>query len=465
MNISEQSQAVLLLTAYFSKAVKGDPRPLSPTEWGRFALWLKEHDTLPEALVRNDPGSFLSGWSDKMITLDRVRFLLNRGSALALSLEKWQRAGLWILTRSDVDYPGRLKHLLKTVSPPVLFGCGNRNLLNKGGIAVIGSRYATEADLKFAATLGNGAAAQGYSIVSGGARGIDEAAMLGALKHEGTAIGVLADSLLRAATSAKYRKSLMANNLVLISPFNPEAGFDVGNAMSRNKYIYCLADTSVVVSSTKNKGGTWSGAVENLRQKWVPLWVKSSSESSSGNAELVRMGGSWLPGERVDLAALVKSGEQFPEQQEACKQQKAASLAPAQMSLVESKEPLPMVCEPHPIVNFGKGSESATQIKSSEVAPDNVSFYGLFLRRFQELTTKTPLTVDAMLVQLNVCKPQLNEWLKRALEDGQAKKYMKPLRYQWQSRKPQQSSIFDDQKQQRDTGMRFEQQLSEIQNK
>lgn len=445
MNISEQSQAVLLLTAYFSKAVKGDPRPLSPTEWGRFALWLKDHDTLPETLVRNDPGSFLSGWSDKTITLDRVRFLLNRGSALALALEKWQRAGLWILTRSDVEYPGRLKHLLKTDSPPVLFGCGNRNLLNKGGIAVIGSRDATEADLKFAATLGNDAAAQGYSIVSGGARGIDEAAMLGALAHEGTAIGVMADSLLRAATSAKYRKALMANNLVLISPFNPEAGFDVGNAMSRNKYIYCLADVSVVVSSTKNKGGTWSGAVENLRQKWVPLWVKSSSQSSSGNAELVRMGGSWLSGERLDLAALVKSGEQFSDQQAVYKQQKVASQVPAQLSLTESKEPLPMVCEPLPVEKFDRGPGSATQITAPEIAPDDSSFYGLFLRRFQELTTKTPLTVDAMLDHLDVLKPQLNEWLKRAIECGQAKKHMKPLRYQWQNHKPQQASFFDDQ--------------------
>ena len=169
--------------------------------------------------------------------------------------------------------------------------------------------------------------------MSGGARGIDEAAMQGALAHEGTGIGVLADSLLRAATSAKYRKALMANNLVLISPFNPEAGFDVGNAMSRNKYIYCLADAAVVVSSTKNKGGTWNGAIENLRQKWVPLWVKSSSESSSGNAELVRQGGRWLPGDRFDLAVLVKAGEQVSEQQVAYNQQKAESLAPAQMSL------------------------------------------------------------------------------------------------------------------------------------
>lgn len=446
MNISGQTQAVLLLTAYFSKPVKGDPRPLSPTEWGRFALWLKEKETLPEALMGNEPGSLLSSWSDKTITLDRIRFLLGRGSALALALEKWQRAGLWVLTRSDAEYPHRLKKLLKTDSPPVLFGCGNRNLLNKGGLAVVGSRNATEADLQFATSLGKDAAAQGYSIVSGGARGIDEAAMQGSLAHEGTTIGVLADSLLRAATSAKYRKALMANNLVLISPFNPEAGFDVGNAMSRNKYIYCLADAAVVVSSTKSKGGTWNGAVENLRQGWVPLWVKTTSESSSGNAELVRQGAKWLPEELLDLAEMIKAAEQTSEQKVAINQQKAASLASAQMSLSEIKENPPVMCEPPSSDKFIRNTETVEQVPVVVAPPEPLSFYGLFLHRFQELTVRTPITLDEMLNQLDVCKSQINEWLKRALDEGHVKKLNKPVRYQWQQQKDQQPSIFDDQK-------------------
>src|SRR3990172_8427415 len=97
--------------------------------------------------------------------------------------------------------------------------------------------------------------------------------MLGALEHEGTVIGVLADSLLKAATSNKYRKYLVNNNLVLISPYYPEAGFNAGNAMSRNKYIYCLTDAAIVVQSG-TEGGTWNGAIENLKKEWVPLWVK-----------------------------------------------------------------------------------------------------------------------------------------------------------------------------------------------
>ncbi|HEX9584984.1 MAG TPA: DNA-processing protein DprA, partial [Gammaproteobacteria bacterium] len=237
MNIGTQSQAVLLLTAWFGKREKDDPKPLSPTEWGRFAQWLKDKGTAPDALLSAaDPVECLNGWTDRSVTPERVRYLLGRSGALGLAVEKWQRAGLWVMTRSDADYPARLKQRLKFEAPPVLFGCGNRQLLSQDGIAVVGSRDASDADLAYTARLGGEIAMQGYSVVSGGARGVDESAMQGALDQEGTVIGVLADRLLRAATSAKYRKGLMANNVVLVSPFNPEAGFDAGNAMARNKY-------------------------------------------------------------------------------------------------------------------------------------------------------------------------------------------------------------------------------------
>ena len=152
---------------------------------------------------------------------------------------------------------------------------------------------AAKDDLDYAAKLGAAAAAAGKSIVSGGAKGVDEAAMLGALQVEGTAIGVLADSLLRASSSQKYREYLTANNLVLVSPNQPEASFSVGNAMGRNKYIYCLSDAAVVVHSGTT-GGTITGATENLKKGWVPLWVKKTNDSKAGNAEIVRQGGNWV---------------------------------------------------------------------------------------------------------------------------------------------------------------------------
>jgi predicted Rossmann fold nucleotide-binding protein DprA/Smf involved in DNA uptake len=306
MSVSPQTQAILLLTVAFTKPAPGDPEPLTPAEWGRFAAWLKGQEKSPELLLTSDdPIAVLQGWSDPSVTPERIRHLLGRSGAMGLALEKWQRAGLWVMTRSDAEYPARLKRRLRFEAPPMLFGCGDRGLLNRAGIAVVGSRAAGEKELGDASRLGAEIASQGFSLVSGGARGVDEAAMLGALESQGTAAGVLADSLLRAAMSAKYRKGLMGKNLVLVSPFNPEAAFDAGNAMARNKYIYCLADAAVVVTTSKESGGTWNGAIENLKHGWVPLWVKEHADPNSGNAALVQQGARWLPAGDLVAASLV----------------------------------------------------------------------------------------------------------------------------------------------------------------
>ena len=293
MSVSPNTQAVLLLTSHFSSSGGDSARPLTPSEWGRFAVWLKDHALTPEALMTGRPRDILEEWSDRRITSDRLEALLDRGAALAIVLERWLRAGLWVMTRADRDYPIRLKRRLGADSPAVLHGCGNRSLLDRGGLAVVGSRNAVEGDLDYARRLGVVAASQGHSIVSGGARGVDEASMRSALENEGTAVGVLADSLLRASSGSKYRAYLRKKRLVLVSAVHPEAGFSAGNAMGRNRYIHCLGDAALVVHSGV-KGGTWNGAVENLEKRWVPLWVKPTNDPSAGNDALVKRGAKWI---------------------------------------------------------------------------------------------------------------------------------------------------------------------------
>ncbi len=421
MNINNQTQAVLLLTTYFGKPMRSELKPLSPTEWGRLARWLKDHEVLPETLLRQDPADVLVGWVDRKITPGRIRRLLDRAGALGLAAEKWARAGLWVLTRADPAYPARLKKRLKTDSPPVLFGCGRRNLLNLGGIAIVGSRHASEQELAFTSRLGGEVAKQGLSVVSGGARGVDEAALLGALEREGTAVGVLSDSLLRVATSAKYRKALMAKDLVLVSPFNPDAGFDVGNAMARNKYIYCLADAAIVIAASKERGGTWNGAVENLKKGWVPLWVKSHQDPGSGNSELVKRGAQWLP-----------DGE------------------PSALSVRDLMEPedqpdsgLPYVLALESSVSDGSAeyrpeSGSVDLPAAGKEVPDDRHGYGLFLNRLKRLTPDAPVTQKQLLESGDVSKSQLSDWLKRAVRDGHVRMLSNPRRYQWEAQ------LFDD---------------------
>ena len=443
MNSGSDAQAVMLLTVSFGRSDRSKAKPLSPKEWARFAAWLGSRKLEVSALLKGELRSQLHGWLDRSITLCRLERLLDRGGALGLALEKWQRAGLWIMTQSDPEYPERLRHRLRLETPPVLFGCGNEKLLARGGIAVVGSRDADPKDIGFAGNLGDAAARQGYSIVSGGARGVDQSAMLSALKNEGTAIGVVAESLLRAATSAKYRKFLLSRDLALVTPFNPEAGFNVGNAMSRNRYIYCLADAAIVVSSTPNRGGTWNGALEDLKAAWIPLWVKRTESEKSGNASLVQRGAKWIPDDLESLEDLMcgaTSGSAKASRLEL--PLKTADVEPPVVREASMK-----VSDTPDSIADSHGRQGRT-IDTDEPAVGSVKdridvdFYTLFLIRMLEITANGPMKTDDIALRLELEKSQVASWLKRGVGDGNIRKMSRPVRFQATERVREQRSLF-----------------------
>lgn len=173
----------------------------------------------------------------------------------------------------------------------MLYGCGDIRLLETGGLAVVGSRNADDKLIEYTVAVGGLAARAGKTIVSGGARGIDQAAMRGALEAGGNVSGVLADSLEKTVMNRENRNSLIASRLALVSTYDPNVGFNVGNAMQRNKLIYALADAALVVNSDLKKGGTWAGATEQLdKLRLVPVYVRSTGSSSVGLDALRKKG-------------------------------------------------------------------------------------------------------------------------------------------------------------------------------
>ncbi|MYG51290.1 MAG: DNA-processing protein DprA [Rhodospirillaceae bacterium] len=355
----------------------------------------------------------LSGWVDRTVTPGRLDGLLGRGAALGLAAEKWQRAGLWLLVRPEPGYPARLEQRLGRKAPPVLFGCGRAALLNpkRSGLAVVGSRGANEEELAFSGKLGAAAARDGRSIVSGGARGVDRAAMKGALDSEGTAVAVLADGLLHAATSALYRRPLLSGDLALVSAVNPEAGFNVGNAMARNRYIYCLADAAVVVASARGSGGTWSGACENAKEGWVPLWVRHTSDPDSGNRGLVeRKGARRLPDRLDSLAALFEPPDAAP--------------APVPERIFGEPQSPYAPASDTPVSTASAGKEHHVP-----TVPNDLTFYGLFLAKLAAATAQEPLSGDAIAQRFDIAKTQAKEWLGRGVAEGRVERVTAPVRY------------------------------------
>lgn len=283
LSLSPNTQAILLLTAPLI-AGRGTSLPglLSPGEYKRLARHLREMQRQPADLLSPDAAELLRA-CQPVIDEVRLQRLLGRGFLLSQAIERWQARAIWVVSRADANYPRRLKARLREDAPAVLYGCGNITLLETGGLAVVGSRHVADALIDYTMAIGRLSAKAGKTLVSGGAKGIDQAAMRGALEAGGKVSGVLGDSLEKTVMNREHRNLLIEGQLVLISPYDPSAGFNVGNAMQRNKLIYALADASLVVNSDFNKGGTWAGATEQLdKLRLVPVYVRSTGETGKG---------------------------------------------------------------------------------------------------------------------------------------------------------------------------------------
>jgi len=416
MSISLNTQAILLLTAPLI-AGRGESSSdfLTLGEYQRLARFLRDRQRQPSDLLTPDAVELL-GECRTLIDSDRLKRLLARGFLLSQAVEHWHTRAIWVVSRADGAYPRRLKVRLKDDSPPLLYGCGEVAILDTGGLAVVGSRHVDDVLVQYAERIGQLAAKAGSTLVSGGARGIDQAAMRGALEATGKVTGVAADSLERAALNREHRDLLMGGQLVLISPYDPAAGFNVGHAMQRNKLIYALADAALVVSSNYEKGGTWAGAVEQLdRLHLVPVYVRSNGETEKGLEALRRRGALPWPNPVTP--------EEFVEAL-------TAQVHPQGNPPDRDQLPLPTVKEP------AQGYETENEIPQTDtpqplLAPAPTTPAEELFSKVRSLLQQmnTPKTEAEVAVELEVSKGQAKAWLHRLVKEGVLQKLSKPTRY------------------------------------
>jgi len=295
--LSDDGHAVLALCSPLGLSKTGgeEVSPLTLSDWNEIENKIKASSfKRPSELQGRSAEEISRELSLAPAEAEQISLLLGRMGPLALELETYFSRGMWAITRLDERYPGRLRDTLKHQAPSVLFGAGDIRLLQRAGVAVVGSRNIDEKGAAFAREIGAKTVAASLPVVSGGARGTDRLAMDGAIQAEGVAIGALADSLEATIRKPDVQPLLADERLVLVTPYSPAAGFSVGAAMGRNKVIYGLSKFAVVVSSDFKTGGTWAGAVEALKGRWCPVFVREGAELPKGNRELIKMGAAAL---------------------------------------------------------------------------------------------------------------------------------------------------------------------------
>jgi predicted Rossmann fold nucleotide-binding protein DprA/Smf involved in DNA uptake len=273
------------------KTIEDFSKPFTVVQWSNLAQKLFENGLEPKDLFQLSSIEIRDKLNFNYDETERVNRLLARSAKFALNLTQINEKGISVVTRADEFYPRQYKNKLKRLAPPVLFYSGNLKLFKNPGVAIVGSRNIDETGINFTKNISQKCTFEGMNIVSGGAKGVDSVAEETSLKNDGTTILVLADSLEKKLHQKNTRNAVINNSVLVLSPFGYNASFKTYAAMERNKYIYALADYSVVVASDYKKGGTWSGAIENLKNGWTPLFVLDDETSPEGNKKLIDIEG------------------------------------------------------------------------------------------------------------------------------------------------------------------------------
>ncbi len=305
--MTRRSDSALATLALVSRVAPSDAKPLGAAEFWNVLAAVDD----PARLLGRDEQQLREMVGEKIGA--RAVILLDRATSLAFALEQLEQSGIRSLTPFDDEYPSRLRDRLGNAAPAVLHVAGDPALLHNGGVAIVGSRAVSPMAAEAAKAIARGAVADGRVVISGGARGTDRLAMGAALDAGGTVTGVLADALTRTANDPEVRRAISDARLCLTTPYAPAAPFSVGNAMSRNKIIYALADVTVVVECEEEAGGTWAGAVEALKHSYGRVAVWTGEGAAAANRLLVAKGAEEFTDDIaiVDAAATGAAKEQL----------------------------------------------------------------------------------------------------------------------------------------------------------
>ena len=233
----------------------------------RQKLELLQHFSGPEDIFCTEDFDHLSQLSAPV-----AKALGNKDLTLARSVIKGcSEKQVGILTMADAGYPSRLKNI---ADPPlVLYYKGVLpDFEGRPVIGVVGTRKATPYGMNVARTISREIATCGGLVVSGGAGGIDTAALQGAGSTGSQTVAVLGCGV--NVVYPKTNRELfhqISKNGCLISEYLPDSGPQVWQFPERNRIISGLSNGVLVVEAPTKSGAliTARNAAEQGRDVFV----------------------------------------------------------------------------------------------------------------------------------------------------------------------------------------------------
>jgi DNA processing protein len=217
----------------------------------------------------------------KQLDPSRIAEVLDTATALQLQF----------LIPGDTHWPQGLADLQET-APLGLWVYGQTEALSNDCIAVVGARSATHYGEWAAADVAAGIAASGWTVVSGGAYGIDAAAHRGALAARGSTVAVLAggvDIAYPRSNDLLFRAIVEQGALISESP--PGTQPLRHRFLIRNRLIAAMSRATVVVEARLRSGASaTAGHAATLGRDVMAVPGPITAASSAGCHQLIRDG-------------------------------------------------------------------------------------------------------------------------------------------------------------------------------
>lgn len=263
---------------------------------------------LASLIARQGPvGALASLWGTE-VPPDIVREVTARRGAEAASrdqaaadLEQVDLQGGRLVCPEDEEWPARVDELaafsstVDPVMPPVALwvrGTGDLAALCGRSVSVVGSRAATSYGSFVAGEFGHGLADRGWTVVSGGAYGIDGAAHRGALAGGGATVAILASGVDRPYPLGHLGlfDRIRADGL-LVSEWPPACTPQRLRFLVRNRVIAAMSAGTVVVEAAARSGARMTARrAAELNRPLMAVPGQVTSAMSVGAHQLLRSG-------------------------------------------------------------------------------------------------------------------------------------------------------------------------------
>lgn len=224
--------------------------------------------------------------------------------------------GATILTLSDARYPPLLR--LIPDPPPVLYVRGSFESDDVYGLAVVGTRRCSAYGRDQAGRLSAALAEHGFTIDSGGARGIDTESHRGALRVHGRTVAALGSGLARVypeENAPLFDRIVSEGQGAVISEFPMETRPSKENFPRRNRIIAGLGLATLVIEAAEHSGAliTARVACEDHNRDVMALPGRVDKPHAAGCHRMIREGWARLVTGVADIVETLEGAEYLVE--------------------------------------------------------------------------------------------------------------------------------------------------------